>query len=342
MTQAAAERPLVTFALFAYNQEKYIREAVEGAFAQTYQPLEIILSDDCSSDRTFEIMQEMAAKYKGPHQVRATRNIKNLGVTQHFLTRCKEAKGGIIVVAAGDDISLPTRVAEHVPEYDDLSVAGVSSAFNLIDSAGQLIAENQKRPIGARAHSEPRTHLRNVKHEYIVIQGSTASYRRSIFAVELPEWPIRFSEDNLMNFVIYARGFRVSFLNQSLINYRMHPLALSNTGRKLQGAEFERASLIAAHKRINKLETFKWISIQSNGAIDYDAQSLQRDVERTKTVILWAELSSWQRISALLRDIVDRRFVMLKWKMARIFGCFPNYQPKIFIDHLKHKLSAYS
>jgi len=48
------DRPLVTFALVAYNQEQYIREAVEGAFAQTYEPLEIILSDDCSSDRTVE------------------------------------------------------------------------------------------------------------------------------------------------------------------------------------------------------------------------------------------------------------------------------------------------
>ena len=55
------DRPLVTFALFAYNQEQYIREAIEGAFAQTYQPLEIILSDDCSTDRTFEIMREMGS-----------------------------------------------------------------------------------------------------------------------------------------------------------------------------------------------------------------------------------------------------------------------------------------
>ena len=59
------ERPLVTFALFAYNQEQFIREAVEGAFAQTYEPLEIILSDDCSTDRTFEIMQEMASACEG-------------------------------------------------------------------------------------------------------------------------------------------------------------------------------------------------------------------------------------------------------------------------------------
>ena len=66
MTDIAAsiqDRPLVTFALFAYNQEKYIREAVEGAFSQTYEPLEIILSDDCSSGGTFEIMQEIAAEY---------------------------------------------------------------------------------------------------------------------------------------------------------------------------------------------------------------------------------------------------------------------------------------
>lgn len=40
------KKPLVTFALFAYNQEKFIKEAVEAVFAQTYQPLEIIISDD--------------------------------------------------------------------------------------------------------------------------------------------------------------------------------------------------------------------------------------------------------------------------------------------------------
>jgi len=76
-------RPLVTFALFAYNQEKYIREAVDVAFSQTYQPLEIILSDDCSSDRTFEIMQEMAAAYVGPHDVRVRQSEVNRGLIDH-------------------------------------------------------------------------------------------------------------------------------------------------------------------------------------------------------------------------------------------------------------------
>lgn len=111
MTEPTADRPLVTFALFAYKQEQFIREAVEGAFSQTYSPLEIILSDDCSPDRTFEIMQEMVAAYNGPHKIILNRNEKNLGIGGHVNKVFEMASGELIVMAAGDDISLPERTA---------------------------------------------------------------------------------------------------------------------------------------------------------------------------------------------------------------------------------------
>lgn len=117
MKETPQERPLVTFALFAYNQEKYIREAVEGAFSQTYEPLEIILSDDCSSDRTFEIMQEMAAEYEGLHEVRVRRNQCNLGIADHFNTIVEESNGKFMVVAAGDDISFSERTMLSVQKF---------------------------------------------------------------------------------------------------------------------------------------------------------------------------------------------------------------------------------
>ena len=74
MPPDSTSKPLLTFALAALNQERFIREAVEAAFAQTYSPLEIILSDDCSEDRTFEIMCEMAKAYRGPHRIVLNRN----------------------------------------------------------------------------------------------------------------------------------------------------------------------------------------------------------------------------------------------------------------------------
>jgi len=104
------DRPLVTLALFAYNQAPYIREAVEGALSQTYSPLEIIFSDDCSSDRTFEIMKESVRDYAGPHSVILRRSERNRGILGHINDVANELSGDIVVMAAGDDISLPHRV----------------------------------------------------------------------------------------------------------------------------------------------------------------------------------------------------------------------------------------
>jgi len=104
------DKPLITFTICAYNQEQFIREAVEGAFAQTYSPLEIILSDDCSKDRTFEIMREMTASYRGPHRLILNRNSTNLGLAGHCNRLAELAHGELLVGAAGDDISFPNRV----------------------------------------------------------------------------------------------------------------------------------------------------------------------------------------------------------------------------------------
>ncbi|WP_420024726.1 glycosyltransferase family 2 protein (plasmid) [Cereibacter azotoformans] len=117
LPEGTRDRPLVTFALFAYNQEKYIREAVEGAFSQTYSPLEIILSDDCSSDRTFEIMEEMAREYRGPHTVRVRRNDVNLGTSLHVQMSFAQSMGRLFIVAAGDDISVEERVEKIVAAW---------------------------------------------------------------------------------------------------------------------------------------------------------------------------------------------------------------------------------
>src|ERR687898_2060785 len=99
-------KPLVTFMVFAYNHEQFVREAVRGALAQTYSPLEIVISDDCSQDRTFEIIEEEVAGYDGPHKIVLNRNEENLG-TAGDAKRLMEIAGGRVNVAPpGGDHSL--------------------------------------------------------------------------------------------------------------------------------------------------------------------------------------------------------------------------------------------
>lgn len=110
-------QPVVTFLVLSYNQEKFIRESVRGAFSQTYRPMEIVISDDFSTDRTYSIIEEEIAAYTGDHVIRVNRNNENLGLIDHVNKIFQLAKGEIIVASAGDDISFPERTSVIVENY---------------------------------------------------------------------------------------------------------------------------------------------------------------------------------------------------------------------------------
>ena len=329
MTDTTTNRPLVTFALFAYNQERYVREAVEGAFAQTYEPLEIILSDDCSTDRTFAIMQDMADAYEGPHNVRAVRTPRNLGVTSHVLLRGKEASGELVVVAAGDDISTPERTAEHSRLYSDNDVLAVSGAFDLIDDQGVLLSKQNTQPISRRALQYQRSLFGRLIFPYVVIQGSTASYRRRLFDLSLPSHPLTMSEDNLFNFLIYAHGYRVAFVEHSLVRYRVHRQAMSNRPLLDEDLQIrEVRSCEVASRAIRMMDTFEWIARDVGPRCPADLTAIRKrkahHVERHE----WSRLSVLQRVGSILKSVGELNVGSLKWKCARVLGTLPNYQPR--------------
>ncbi|MDF1776197.1 MAG: glycosyltransferase family 2 protein [Rhizobiaceae bacterium] len=208
------DRPLVTLALFTYNQENYIREAVEGAFSQTYEPLEIILSDDCSSDRTFETMQEMAAAYNGPHDVKVRRSPQNRRIQGHINDVVALARGTIIVVAAGDDISLPERTAEHVEIYSrwPATFAVCSDYFTMSAPLVPFVKQTERT-------LREFTLLHHMSNVGGVGRGATYSYRLECFT-----WPMLVPEHiEIEDRVLPTRAAllgRVAFHKGRLVRYR--------------------------------------------------------------------------------------------------------------------------
>lgn len=69
-----SEKPLVSFCLMACRQKELIRDAFNAGLAQDYDNLEVIVSDDNSQDGTWEIIQEIARDYQGPHKVLLNHN----------------------------------------------------------------------------------------------------------------------------------------------------------------------------------------------------------------------------------------------------------------------------
>ena len=102
--------PKLSYVLLSHNREKYIRAAIESAFAQNYDgELEYIFSDDCSTDRTFEIIKECVAAYKGGRRVVVTQPPSNLKTAANFNHAVSHAQGDWIIRADDDDISAIDR-----------------------------------------------------------------------------------------------------------------------------------------------------------------------------------------------------------------------------------------
>lgn len=111
------DKTLVTLALLAYSQSACVREAIAGAFSQDYSPLEIMLSDDCSSDDTVQIILQMAKEYSGPHSVFCRQNKIHDGICAQMNEPLHAAKGESIVMAVGDEVSVPHRVSLLVGRF---------------------------------------------------------------------------------------------------------------------------------------------------------------------------------------------------------------------------------
>jgi len=324
------KQTLVTFVLFAYNQERFIRDAVSSALGQIYEPLEVILSDDHSTDRTFEIMQEMAAAYNGPHRVRVVKNSKNIGVLAHVLVRGREAKGEIIVVAAGDDISMPERTQCLVSVFSSMQdVYAVFSQVKIIDEYGFVICASAQRPLNM---DRPVIYIIG-ENDTNVIQGCSAAYKRDVFSVPVSGFNHEFPEDILFSFYINIMGWKIKRVSKTLVLYRRSAYALSNKIKQKTSMSNIEIDNLKSHK-IHKdmLDVLSGLSVFGKNSFLVNKKRLNQMKKFCEIVLVWPASSPAKRLFIFCSMIFYGDFKMMKWMALRIFGKFPRYQPRIFLS----------
>ncbi|MBN2617983.1 MAG: glycosyltransferase family 2 protein, partial [Spirochaetales bacterium] len=98
-------KPKITIMIPTYNQEKYIEKAIESALSINYSNLEIVLSDDCSTDNTFDI----AKKYETDSRFKAFRCSTNIGRVNNYKHLLQDlATGDWVINCDGDDYLINT------------------------------------------------------------------------------------------------------------------------------------------------------------------------------------------------------------------------------------------
>ena len=220
-----AQKPLVTFAIIAYNQQDYICDAVEAAFSQTYMPLQIVISDDCSTDKTFKTIKEMASAYNGPHEVCINRNAFNKNIGGNINTVMHLAKGQLIVIAAGDDVSEPNRVNEII---DCWKSAGNPMYASIVSGVFELDSKGKKTCLPALTKLNTPDPL-YIFEENFHFHGSSQAWTKATFNFFGDLLPDVVNEDSAIFYRNRLIG-KILSIEKSLVNHRKHEFNAGSAG----------------------------------------------------------------------------------------------------------------
>lgn len=239
-----------TLFLLTYNQQETVEAAAMCCLNQVCEPIEIVFSDDCSSDGTLAKLQNMAAQYQGPHYVRVRQNSQNLGIADHYNQAVSEASAELIVVAAGDDLSAPNRVARILDTWRSSNgrLNLIASYVTSIDRHGKDLGLIQT------GHLEkwPDAKTWCKKRPYVI--GATFAFHKKLFMVFGPLDNGVDYEDQVLSFRAATLGGGLT-IPEPLVQYRQGGLSsrsVPNSADLLAHAHSKYRRQLAVYTQITK------------------------------------------------------------------------------------------
>jgi len=203
------ELPLVSILMAAYNREVFIREAIESVIISTYKNWELIIVDDCSTDKTFEIAKEYEIK---DSRIKLYKNEKNLGQFENRNKTAGYAKGKYLKYLDSDDAIFPWGIEYCVQEMEKYPEANI----------GMLYLGKKKLTNSIVMSSEDVIRNHYFDGSILGIGPSGCIFKRLAFeSYEGFDAKFDLAADNFLN-IQMAISSPVVLLTEVFFKYRMH------------------------------------------------------------------------------------------------------------------------
>lgn len=203
--------PKVSVLMPGYNAEKYVGESIQSILDQSFKDFEFIIIDDCSKDKTWEIINDFAKK---DDRIVVFKNEKNLGIAENRNKLISKANGKYVVWQDADDISLPERI-EHQYNF-------MESHLDVGISGGWLQFFNEKGNITIQKYDSNDHNLRKNIFKFSPIAQPASVIRKEVFnKVGNYDTTLRQAEDLDMSFRI-GQYYKFANLQEVLVKYRRH------------------------------------------------------------------------------------------------------------------------
>lgn len=239
---------LVSVIVYTYHSNKTIIETLDSVKHQTYKNIELIVSDDASSDNTADLVKDWIEENK-ERFVRSEWKINptNMGITKHFMKGISYANGKWIKILAGDDMLLETCIQDdllYVEEHKDTEYL-MTSMLYYYDKTACF----EMRP-GLRAYCKFVCAQKAEKQYRLLLHQDTYTAPSEFFLANLvkkygePFNPSKNNEDLPWLLHLTKSGCRLRYMDKPTVKYRQD---VSSISRK-EGAFFNPNHLKASKK----------------------------------------------------------------------------------------------
>lgn len=236
---SSQDRPLISILIPLYNHEAYIEECLDSILLQENLSLELLLIDDGSSDRGFDI----ACNWRDLHQSKFVKieflQQINVGITKTFDKLIRKSSGKFSLILASDDVLLPNSILNRLELFDNVETMAVFGDAIPIDAKSIAFGQSAISELG---HGSNRAALLNAKTqlwELIFrwnIYGSVLMLRRdalinpdgsSILNLDI------FSEDMQFYYKFSAQS-SLKYVDKPVAKYRVHAQSASKSKENIQ------------------------------------------------------------------------------------------------------------
>lgn len=321
----------------AYNEERFIAEAIESVLAQTWKDFELIVLDDGSRDRTMEIAQSHT---RLDPRVRAESHA-NMGVALTLNRGLEMSTSEWVVVMHADDVMMPNRIERQlafVAAHPELAVA--SSWVKHIDSQGKVIAKDNSSLLTHEAVE--KLYLAN---EMIGFNHPAAILLKSAVQAAGGYRPqLRVNEDvDLWNRLL-ERGNKILVQPEYLLHYRIHGGRPPLRGRGLSASSFAGSRIACCAVAAEKRKSHGRSTFASAARYPGTCGSTRNAVIRPRCFTRLLRFSShcgsisWLRQPFLRPSSFNPATPFLR---SRRSGCFAVYEwSSLFGSRCTHRLAA--
>ena len=205
----------LSIAITTYNHEKYIAQALDSVYKQNLNcDFEIVIGNDCSTDKTLQIIQEYKNKY---NNIKVLNYTENVGYTVNFDKTLKACSGKYIAIFDGDDIMLAGKIQKQISFLDEnpdyVMCTHKVRAFNSED--------NETIRYINPPHKKEYYTIEDIIKYGSIFANSSKIFRKSALSTEGIDYNIEKIADWYITIRIAQEG-KIKYFDESLLDYRVH------------------------------------------------------------------------------------------------------------------------